>query len=228
MFSLFKKKLIRKEDYSFLESVVGALPANYAFLKEQVNDEFILDKKPNPLGDKGTYTLTLNANYESKYSDKSFPQLLILKDIQVWNRKKMIYEMVEIHLLEGMIAGFFLDTDYKDLDLSKIEVQLLKEKTFKNEDKELVKEILGEIDDETASILDINSSFKIEIEEGDFYTLKELGDGNYLAMNQAGMIYGLFHDPYDVDLIFDSVRDFINAQQTGMFNIEKYVESKNI
>ncbi|QLG44900.1 hypothetical protein [Costertonia aggregata] len=93
MFNLFrKKKLINEKDYEFLRALVEALPKNYSYLVSQVSEEFILDKKVNQLGDKGTYTLSLNAELETKYSDKSFPQLFIVKDVGVWNEVKGSFE----------------------------------------------------------------------------------------------------------------------------------------
>ena len=131
MFNFFgKKKLIKELDYELLMLITNALPQEYSYLVHQVSKDFILDKKVNPLGDKGTYTLTLNAKLESKYSNKLLPRLFIIKDIGIWNNLEKSYKQMELHILEGMLAGFKIDSDYKDLDFQRIDTSKIKEKHF--------------------------------------------------------------------------------------------------
>ncbi len=76
------------------------------------------------------------------------------------------------------------------------------------------------------SVIDINSTFKIQIPEGVFYVIKDFGDGNYLAMEENGAIYGMIHDPYEVEMLFKNKDVFVNAIESGEFNIFKYYNSK--
>lgn len=227
MFNFFdKKKLISKKDYEFLRAIVEALPSKYSYLVSQVSEEFILDKKVNPLGDKGTYTLSLNAELETKYSNKSLPQLFIVKDIGIWNRVKSSFEQIELHILEGMLAGFRVNARYSELDFDRIATSKIKEKHFKNEEKEFLKTLIGNVSKDVLSQLDIESTFKIELEEGDFYVIKDLEDGNYLSMNEKGAVYGMIHDPYEVEKLFDTKESFFEALKSGEFNISEYYDKK--
>lgn len=227
MFNLFgKKKLINERDYEFLRAVVEALPSKYSYLISQVSEEFILDKKVNQLGDKGTYTLILNAELETKYSDKSFPQLFIVKDVDVWNEVKDSFEQIELHILEGMLAGFRLNAKYSELDFEKIDTSKIKEKHFRNEEKEFLKTLTSKVSKDILSQLDIESTFKIELQEGDFYVLKDLEDGNYLSMNEKGAVYGMIHDPYEVEKLFDTKESFFEALKSGEFSISEYYDKK--
>ena len=89
---MFKRKnKISKEDFEFLNAVVSKLPSKYDYLKRQVTEEFLLGKEPNELGDKGTYTLLLNANLEKNYANKKLPRVSILKHIKIYNKKKKDY-----------------------------------------------------------------------------------------------------------------------------------------
>jgi hypothetical protein len=67
--------------------------------------------------------------------------------------------------------------------------------------------IIGKINDQQKSKLDIENTFKIEIPEGDFYTIKDLGDGNYLAVDEHGVVYELLHDPYSIVKKANSIHD---------------------
>jgi hypothetical protein len=74
-----------------------------------------------------------------------------------------------------MLAGFTVTSKYRDLDFSRIDVTRIKEKHFKDEDKEELSKILGKIDKDLLSQLDVEDTFKIEIEEGEFYVIKKFG-----------------------------------------------------
>ena len=227
MFRIFgKKKLIRDHDYEFLKAVVNVLPKRYSYLVDQVSKEFILDKKVNDLGEKGTYTFILNAELESKYGNRSFPQLFIVRDIGVWNKVNNKFEQIELHILEGMLAGFKVSSKYADLDLKKIDTSQVKEKHFKDEDRIKLKTMIGEVPESVLSQLDIESTFKIELEEGDFYVLKDLKDGNYIAINGDGVVYGMIHDPYEIETLFENKKLFLDALISGEFNISEYFDRK--
>ncbi len=227
MFNLFgKKKLIGKEDYNFLTAIVESLPTKYSYLVKQVSKEFILDKKVNQLGNKGAYTLTLNAELETKYSDKSFPQLFIIKDIGVWNTTKKSFEQVELHILEGMLAGFRVKSKYSELDFGRIDTSRIKEKHFRNEEKKFLKKLIGKVSKEVLSQLEIESTFVIEIPEGKFYVIKNLEDGNYLSMDENGAVYGMIHDPYEIEKLFENKKAFFEALESGKFRISGYYENK--
>ncbi|QLG44901.1 hypothetical protein [Costertonia aggregata] len=125
-----------------------------------------------------------------------------------------------------MLAGFRVNAKYSELDFEKIDTSKIKEKHFKNEEKEFLKTLIGKVSKDILSQLDIKSTFKIELEDGDFYVLKDLEDGNYLSMNEKGSVYGMIHDPYEVEKLFDTKESFFEALKSGEFSISKYRESK--
>lgn len=221
-----KKKRITKADYEFLKAVVHQLPSKYSYLFDQVTKEFILDKKINEFGDEGTYTLVLNAELENNFTDKSLPQLFIIKDLGVWNKKTESYEQIELHILEGMLAGFKVDSPYSDLDNEKINTSNIKEKHFKNEDIEYLRKLLDSAPENLLSDLDIESTFKIEIPEGVFYVIKDFRDGNYMCMDADGAVYGMFHDPYEIKKLFVNKEAFFHAMIYENFSIQEYYDKK--
>jgi len=227
MLNLFrKKKLIKEDDYIFLKVIVENLSDKYPYLTDQVSKEFILDKIRNQLGDKGTYTLTLNAKLEPKYSNKSFPQFFIIRNIGVWNNAKMSFEQIELHILEGMLAGFRVVSKYSDFNLKKIDTSKVKEKHFNNEDRDTLEKVIGNITSDLMSQLDIEGTFKIDLPEGEFYVIKDLEDGNYISMDKKGVVYGMIHDPYEIEKLFDNKEKFFKALKSGEFNISEYYDKK--
>lgn len=227
MINFFRKRnSINKEDISFLQAITSDLPSKYLFLQEQISPDFILGKKPNELGDEGTYRLQLNADLEDKYSDKSYPYFFILENIRIWSDKKQSYDYVELHILQGMLAGFKVNCDYKNLNLNKIDVSEIREKHFKGGMEDFIELTLDDVNPKLISYLDIDEGFIIDIKEGEFFVIKNLEDGNHIAINKEGEVYGLIHDPYTVEKLYDSVQDLLGDIETGEFSFEKYLDQK--
>lgn len=221
MIKLFEtKKSITDNDYQFLKSVILALPEKYIFLINQVSRDFILDKKINELGDKGTFRLVLNAKLEQKYIQKSLPNLFIIRDIKVWNSIDKRYDITELHILQGMLAGYRLESSYNNLDLDNINIDSIKEKHFDNSTKERLLEITKDLSQLISDLLDLDSTFIIEIENKEYYVIKDYKDGNYLATDNHGKIYSMVHDPYSIQLLFENLESFSSAVESNLFNIE--------
>lgn len=227
MFNFFKKKKgITSEDYVFLQKIVENLPDKYSYLKGQVDPEFILGKKENEISGKGTYTLLLNASLEKKYASKTLPQFFIIKDIFIWNNEKKAYSLIELDILNGMLAGFKLDETYSSLNLDDIDTSKIKEKNFNNDDAAFVKKILGNTEGKEFDQFDIYSTFKIDDPEGDFYTIKDFQDGNYLSIDSKGAVYLMLHDPLLLEKIFATKEDFIAAVKSNQFDAQAYYEER--
>lgn len=229
MFSFFKKKSkLTQDDLNFLQKVVEVLPTKYQYLKPQVTEDFMLNKKPNEIGEKGDYCLVLDANLEKKFTNEDLPRFFILKGVEVWNKKLNEYETVELHIIQGVIFGFKLVAKSQDLDLSDIQIKNISEKHFENKDVNELKEILGDFSNEVKNQIDIEDSFKIEIPEGIFFTIKNIGDGNYLAINKLREVYALIHDPYQISLIHKDLATFVKIMNDKDFDVSEYLVNGGI
>ncbi|SDM14625.1 hypothetical protein [Chryseobacterium taihuense] len=208
MFGLFKNSVIKptKDVMQFLHNLVGILPEKYSFLTEQINTDFVLGLEKSKINH-NRYSLLLNANLQSRYENKKLPSYYIIEGLLIWENKIKNYTPVNISISKGLIISIeLLSVSFKNFDFTKIDLSKLTEKHFKNDnDKKALINIIGKLSTEKLSYFDIDDTFKIEIPEGDFYTIKDLGDGNYLAVNEEGEVYELIHDPYCIKKIADSI-----------------------
>ncbi|PWL39602.1 hypothetical protein DKG77_01855 [Flagellimonas aquimarina] len=224
---LKKKKQIKKEDYIFLSSLVENLLDRYPYLENQANKDFILDKKPNPTSEEeGVYMLTLNAKIENLFYNKNLPRFFIIRNMLIWNKRTKEYESVELDIVNGMISGFKVASNYSDLDLSKIDISQLNEKHFNNSDFDSLVKIIGEVSEDIDKVLDIEQTFEIEIDKKKFYVIKDMEDGNYISIDTNGSIYGMFHDPFKIEKIFENKEAFFKALESGIFDFDSYLDGK--
>ncbi len=185
------------KEINFFKKIVEILPTRYHYIIDQLNKDFLISFKANDLNFKDWYSVQLNAKFEKKYSR---PRLgyFQLQNIYIYNKKSGKKEKIIISFLEGMFIGFFMqDIEFDNYILNEYDTSNLKEKHFKNEnDKEALMEIIKGVNKAKLSDLEIDDTFKIELPEGVFYPIKNLQDGNYLAVNNIGEVYELLHDPY--------------------------------
>ncbi len=226
MFKFFKKnsKQIKEWEYNVLKAVAKELPVKYSYLVDQVHPGFIVDSVPNEL---------LNSGWKRVICDLDQYNLIKRKEvnykisgIKVYDSHSKYYKEIQLDVFEGILIGYKIEDPDSDFDLDRIAVNNIQEKSFGNEGSKELDLILGEMKNEFNRYLDLDSTFKIEIEEGDFHVIKDLQDGNYLSMDENGAVYGMIHDPYEIEKLFDTKEAFFLALKSGRFIIEEYYNRK--
>ena len=192
--------------------IADCLIDKYPYLQEHVSREFLVGKKQNEFNEHTT-TFLLSADLASKFSNKLFPGLFLIQNILVWNNREGRYTEVELDILEGMLCGYNLTCDLSDLDICNIDTTQVAEKHFRNEDKEEVMRILEGVDSDIIDQLDVNETFQIEIEGGVHYVIKNLGDGDYISIDKEGAVYRLTHDPYCIELLYETKEEFFDNME---------------
>jgi len=226
MFSIFKKKKqdrsIPEIEYVLLEKVTSGLPNKYSFLKNQINRDFILGALPNVFLGNGWKTLLYNQKLYDTIVDKNINYKL--SGIRVYDSELKTYQTIQLDICNGILIGYQLEKNENNLD--NINYDNIYEKLFVNEDEETLLSIIGIQNKAIESHLDLQDTFKLELEEGEFYTIKNMGNGDYVAVNKNREVYLIIHDPYEVEKIFDSVNDFFNSLKADSLSIDKYYENK--
>jgi hypothetical protein len=75
--------------------------------------------------------------------------------------------------------------------------------------------------------LDLTDLSEFEVDGKLYYQIKDLEDGNYIAIDNKGQVFGLIHDPYKIELINKSVKQFVDDVNSGQFDFDKYLNGQN-
>lgn len=122
-----------------------------------------------------------------------------LTGISVQNRKSNLYQPIKLYYQSDGLTKIEIDKPeyfHKVFDLNRIqksEIELEHLKT-KNPDKKTAEEILKSLSKEQIDLLELEYTFEIEFEEKLFYTILDMEDGNYVAVDKTGKVYRLNHD----------------------------------
>jgi hypothetical protein len=62
------------------------------------------------------------------------------------------------------------------------------------------------------------------VEGKSYYQIKDLDDGNYIAIDSKGQVFGLMHDPFKIKLLSKSLKDFVEDVNSGTFKFEDILQ----
>ena len=231
MFSFFKRKKeisflderleISEKEFELLRRAVATLPNNYDFLRNQINPEFLRGKRINIMSTSGGFSLIFDQNMEKEIRQPK--PYYRLGGIKVLNVEKNVYEPVFLDILDQILIGFSIPSQVEAYDLDTVKSELVFEKKPRNSAFDNLKAIIGEEYLESVKkYVNLNNIFELELNGEIFYTIHEFGDGNYLAINNKSEVFGLFHDPYKVEKIFNNPKQMVGDLETKIFSLEAY------
>lgn len=122
-----------------------------------------------------------------------------LKGVSVFNVKRQQFEPLKLNYSFDSLTRIEVDKpeqfhkvfDLHNLKVGKIEVEEL---PMENPDKEAAEKILKSLTKEQFELLELEDTFEIEFDEKLYYTILDMEDGNYVAIDKSGKIYRLNHD----------------------------------
>jgi hypothetical protein len=211
----FKKKKVFKDDRglnemekNFLISLTNKLAFKFPLLKKQIENKGIIGISIDPLRKKGGYIFTLDAIVYENLEDKNLNPFILRNIISKnWNGQSV---QIEVYTSNGLMSGFFVSDNLESIDPSTIAIESLYVKHSRNDDIKEVRELFLRMQP-YSKILDLSDSFRITIQEKDFFTVKALGDGSYLAIDKGGCLYELTHDPFLIQLKYGSLDSFLES-----------------
>lgn len=94
---------------------------------------------------------------------------------------------------------------------------------MENPDQKTAEKILKSLTKEQIELLELDYTFEIEFDEKLFYTILDMEDGNYIAVDKKGKVYRLNHDHEKmVKQIADKPTDFFkiyNGEKSELENL---------
>jgi hypothetical protein len=172
----------------------------------------------------------LNRSYSPKVFEeikRNHNTFFDLNGILVFEKKTKKYIPLKLNYFHNSLTSINIDDPkkfHRNFDLNNIKVEEIEIKHLKlqNPDKEIVLKVLKEVDEGKLNLLDIENTFEIEIDEKLFYTILDMEDGNYIAIDKQGKIYRLNHDHKErVKKIAENPIEFLKIYSGQKSELEK-------
>ncbi len=216
MFGLFKKTswTIDKEIKQFFQKLFAQLPPEFQFLQEHLQK-----------GLYRRYSYNKDNNYfigfDPAQSDKS---MVKGKNFQIANIKVIAEGQqypLDLTIYEGLLVGFDIPKNIKDFTAYEFDTSSVTKAKSKFAAEEKIERFVKGLRSEK---LDLDDLSEMEVNGKSYYQIKDLEDGNYIAIDSKGQVFGLTHDPFEIKLLDKSVKDFVDSVNSGTFKFEDFLQ----
>ncbi|MBX7227076.1 MAG: hypothetical protein K1X55_13665 [Chitinophagales bacterium] len=222
MFGLFKKTSwkIEGKALDFFRKVFTQLPADFQFLLDGL-DKGLYGRFSVNHAMKGHF---YSIGFDPTQSDKSMTKgkhfelenIVIKQDGQAY--------LLNITIHEGLWIGFEIEKSILDFNNFQIDLSSFKKSKSKFATDLKIEKLVSGL---TCEQLDLTDPSEFDIDGKTYYQIKDLEDGNYIAIDTNGQVFGLIHDPYKIKLINKSVRQFVDDVNSGRFDYDRYLNGDN-
>ena len=218
MFGLFKKTRwkIEGKALEFFRQIFTQLPVEFQFLLDGLNKglykKFCVNHSM-----KGSF---YSVGFDPSQSDKSMikGKQFELKNIIIKHDGQAYH--LNITIDDGLWVGFEIQKSILDFNNFLVDLSVLKKSKCKFAAETKIEKLVNGL---TCEQLDLTDLGEFEIDGNLYYQIKDLGNGNYITIDNKGRVFGLIHDPYKVELINKSIIQFVDDVNNGVFNFDEYI-----
>ncbi|WP_298518863.1 hypothetical protein [uncultured Kordia sp.] len=224
--SIFYQKTKKRHIEQFRLQVAELLASEMPELKTVIglSEIFGISFMQNP---KSIYIATKYNSEDFKIINRNHKTCFNLTGISVFHKKEQRYQPIKLYYQSDALTKIEVDTPeyfHKIYDLT----QILKENIElehlprENPDQAIVEKILKPLTPEQRNLLELADSFEIELDDQLFYTILDMEDGNYVAVNKKGNVFRLIHDHEEpVKLVANSPIDFFKIYDGQKSELDK-------
>ncbi len=194
MFKLFNKK--NETDFEnkkeLIAKIFSLLPDKFINIKNQIEEGIFTGIKR----ERSKYIkFSFRTDILNKYEDK-LGKCFEIRGVKVFDKNIQNYTEVHLAIVYGIFFGYSIP-NIKELnpDISKIDTTRYWIKNFENIEYESIKKYLVK---EELELINPNDVYEIELDGILYYHLKDIGDGDFVGMDEIGKLFKITHDPFQV------------------------------
>jgi hypothetical protein len=118
-----------------------------------------------------------------------------VKNIRLKNESGQVRSTMTIYFSRGLVVGYSIENGPNfDPDISSVDVTDARIEFLDEPDPELKKLI----NDDIKQLVNWSDVFEVDLEGTTFIHLKDVGDGDFLAVDHSGNGYLIKHDPFEI------------------------------
>lgn len=211
-------------EYLKLKKIIQALPKEYHFIEDQINDSFLKYRYENKsLGD-NWFSFGLDQEKLEEFESVNIefaPR--IVSNICITTKSNINVYIKLYFIAKGIFGAYQLNPniDLADLQIEKINTEKIEEKIFINQELKSFKNKISCISkSEIINYLDLDDSFVLEAFDKPLRTIKYFGNGNYLCVDNDFNLYKAINNPIKLE------KTGLNLKQINSVNeIEQIISS---
>jgi hypothetical protein len=227
--NIFNFKTTKKQIEIFERNVAEILRNDFPKIKEALELSSKVYSIQFPNKPSGIY---LSHGNNSENFGKILPDLdtnFDLYGLKIFNKKRNEYEDITLFFHDNLLTLIEVKNPerfHKKYDYTKLQIGELRTKQIyiENPDKKITREILKNLSKDKLNQLEIEEAFEIELTENRYYTILDMQNGNYIAVDKNGKVYSLNHEHIEkVVEISNNIDDFFDLYKGSKSNLSEIV-----
>lgn len=233
MIGFFKRRKFKKDVQRLENELIATLSNYFPDLAENhkhwtLSTTMVLDQDEKIIQ---LLHMTSDIDYHEKNRARHRKNFKI-KGVEIFDKRinKPVQLQLTVHgnLIQHIYLPFEKDIS-KEFDLTNIKANDLQTEIFEvdNPDEKTLRKILNGLTDNQLRLLEIEDTFEIDLDNKFYYTIFDMEDGNYIAVDKKGKVYRLIHDhEQSVKKIAENVETLLLAYSGDKEELEKYMDEK--
>lgn len=148
-----------------------------------------------------------------------------LYGLKVFNKKRKEYENITLFFSDNLLTLIEIENPekfHKTYDYTKLQIGEVKIKpvSFENLDTKIARDILKNVSKDKLNQLEIENAIEIECDENLYYTILDMENGNYIAVDKNEKVYRLNHEHIEkIKKISNNIDDFFELYKGSKLNL---------
>lgn len=229
---LFNFKTSKKHIKKFEHKLAELLPDEFFVFKKIANEPNLnysisFTQEPKGIIVQHGYTQEFFNKYVAP-NRKNFN----LKGVYIRNKKSGDYEQLTLDFYQNSLNRIVIDKPeefHKLYDINSLKIRELEAEYYNidNPDIEIVNRILIKLSQRQKEFLEIDDTFEIKYDNNLYYPILNMEDGNYIAVDQKGIVYRLNHDhDNQIKKIADRPGDFFKIYNGDKNILNRIMDEK--
>lgn len=206
-------ELVPKEMAELLSQALADLPTEkYGSYCQQLKSGLLKYQRDADV-DHPVFKNYKNFTYDPKISKLYYDpkgRFSRVRNISVENKKRTVETSLAIYFSYGLVCGYaFDDVRYFDPDIASIDISNARFDFLDEPDLEVSK-LLAPDDRRLINWSDV---FEVELDGKVYFHLKDIGDGDFIGIDQNRTLFEIRHDPFEIRTLTESFADIISRYQ---------------
>lgn len=198
MFGLFKRTKIADWEIRLLKNVLLQLPQEYTAYINPIDNGLFKGIWLNASTIPGYNAFRFNPEVYKRYSDPK-GQNFKITGIRVYDTKSAAFLPYEVYFYKGIIDGYALTGNkHMVVDPDTVDVSDFRKQVIGDEDYKRIAHLFS---NQEKKLLNPFEIYAITLGNVEFFHIKALEDGNFIAVDLHKTFYRVTHDPFEVKIL---------------------------
>lgn len=206
MFNLFKRKQLNQWEKDLLINIFDILSNEFVHYKEQIQAGLLKRVRLSNNFVPNEVNFSYNPTIAEKFRERNGRHFCI-QGIRVFDKKKREWSEIILYFSHGLIISYSTpQNDNFAPDISKVLIISLRKVYLDTSPYNIIKKLFNEFEQKLINPADF---YEIEIKGKVYYHIKDIGDGDFIGVDEQKKIYKITHDPFEIKLQTDNLSNLI-------------------